>query len=127
MYDIKVTKGDKYADNYIFKSKNEYGQIIVSEVYRTTSNYLNFAFYVSTKRRHGYQEGIITGKDGTRSLVWAFNCLKYFIHNYSSRFSGEMLVVYPANKRLRKIYEYYLIPVGFKIMYDRYRSLYLIL
>lgn len=127
MYDIKVTKGDEYVDHYIFKSKNECGQVIVSEVYRTIDDYLNFSFYVSTKRKRGYQDGVVTGKDGTKSLVWAFRCLKYFIQSYSSKFSGEMLVIYPANERLRKIYEHYLIPVGFRIMYDRYRSLYLIL
>ena len=79
MYDVQRESGKEYLDHYIYKSRNECNQIIVCEVYRTYNETLNFAFYVTTKRKHGYQEGKTTGKDGIKSLLWAKKCLLDFI------------------------------------------------
>ena len=73
MYDIQRESGEEYLDHYIYKSRNECNQIIVCEVYRTYNETLNFAFYVTTKRKHGYQEGKTTGKDGIKSLLIMLN------------------------------------------------------
>lgn len=103
--------------------RNECNQIIVCEVYRTYNETLNFAFYITTKRKHGYQEGKITGKDGIKSLLWAKKCLLDFIDYAKWKFPGDSIEVYPDDERRRKVYEYALLPLGFKIMKDKYKTL----
>lgn len=82
MYDIQREEGDTYLDHYIYKSRNEHNQIIICEAYRTIQGTINFCFFITTKRKHGYQEGKTTGKDGIKSLLWAKQCLLDFI-NYA--------------------------------------------
>lgn len=103
--------------------RNECNQIIVCEVYRTYNETLNFAFYITTERKHGYQEGKITGKDGIKSLLWAKKCLLDFIDYAKWKFPGDSIEVYPDDERRRKVYEYALLPLGFKIMKDKYKTL----
>lgn len=38
---------------------------------------------------------------------------------------GKVLLVYPANNRLRRIYERSLIPIGFKVAKNKDKPLYL--
>lgn len=95
------------------------------QVYRTTGNELNFEFYITSKRKKGYQEQQITGKDGINSLIWAKKCLLDFIEFGKIHYKGDTLVVYPADVRRRIVYEYALLPLGFKIQKDKYKSLYL--
>lgn len=79
MYDVHRELGNCYQDHYVYKSRNGYGQIIVCEIYRNWRNTLNFTFYITTKRRDGYQYNRITGKDGIKSLLWAKRCLLDFL------------------------------------------------
>lgn len=123
MYDVQRESGEEYLDHYIYKSRNECNQIIICEVYRTYNETLNFAFYVTTKRKHGYQEGKTTGKDGIKSLLWAKKCLLDFIDYAKWKFPGDSIEVYPDDERRRKVYEYALLPLGFKIMKDKYKTL----
>ena len=125
MYDIKLSYGEEYVDHYIYKSRNEFNQIIVCEVWRTFGEFLNFCFYITTKRKNGFQDGSITGKDGLKSFIWAKNCLIDFIEFGKMRFKGDNLVVNPANGRLRKIYERVLLPLGFKTSKSKDKYLYL--
>nr|DAN43670.1 MAG TPA: hypothetical protein [Caudoviricetes sp.] len=125
MYDIQREEGDIYLDHYIYKSRNEHNQIIICEVYRTYSETLNFAFFITTKRKHGYQEGKITGKDGIKSLLWAKKCLLDFIKYGHWKYPGETLVVYPDDAKRRRVYEYALIPLGFQIAKTRDKSLFI--
>lgn len=129
MYNIKAAKDDNYVDCWTYRSKNEYNQTILLEIYQIDDNpnYMNVKFNVATKRKHGFREGEITGKDGIKSFVWAKYCIIHFLDNYStiSRLKDKVLVIYPANARLRKIYERSLIPLGFKINKSKYRELYM--
>ena len=104
MYDIQRESGEEYLDHYIYKSRNECNQI-------------------TTKRKHGYQEGKTTGKDGIKSLLWAKKCLLDFIDYAKWKFPGDSIEVYPDDERRRKVYEYALLPLGFKIMKDKYKTL----
>lgn len=125
MYDINRIKDDNYEDSYTYKSKNEKGQIIVCEGYKTTEGYINFSFYISTKRKDGYQEGKETGKDGVKSLLWAKKCLLDFIEFSKRKYKGLILIVQSDDKRRKLVYERSLIPLGFKITKDKYKSLYI--
>ncbi len=127
MYEVDRKVGELYYDHYIYKSKNKSNQIIVFEVFRTIKNDLNVSFYITTKRKDGYQELKITGKDGIKSLVWAKKCLIDFIEFGKQNYKGETLVVYPADDKRRKVYEYELLKIGFKIRRGKDRELYLIL
>lgn len=124
MYDVHREFGDYYQDHYVYKSRNDCGQIIVCEVYRIRNNTLNFSFYITTKRKDGYQYDSITGKDGIKSLIWAKKCLLDFLEVFKWKYSRETLVVYPTDGRRRKAYEYALLPLGFKINKDKYKTLY---
>lgn len=39
------------------------------------------------------------------------------------KFPGDSIEVYPDDERRRKVYEYALLPLGFKIMKDKYKTL----
>lgn len=123
MYDIQREEGDTYLDHYIYKSRNEHNQIIICEAYRTVQGTINFAFFITTKRKHGYQEGKTTGKDGIKSLLWAKKCLIDFIDFAKWKYPGDILEVYPDDDKRRKVYEYALLPLGFKKARDRYTTL----
>lgn len=41
-----------------------------------SNNGFNFDFCIKSKRKFAYPENKITGKDGLKSLVWAYKCLK---------------------------------------------------
>jgi hypothetical protein len=125
MYDINREKDESYEDCYVYKSKNEHGQVIVCEGYRTTDGYINFSFYITTKRKSGFQYGKVTGKDGVKSLLWAKKCLLDFISFSKRKFKGFILIVHPDDNRRRKVYEHYLIPLGFNVTKDKHRSLYM--
>ena len=126
MYNVYRRKNPEYKDCYEYRSKNCYGQTIVCEAYRTLAGYFNFTFYITTKRRDGYQENAITGKDGQKSLLWAKKCLEDFLEFFKSNrwFKYDTLVVYPSDEKRRRVYEYALLPLGFKVMRDKYRSFY---
>lgn len=88
---------------------------------------MNVTFYIATKRKNGFQENLIVGKDGMKSLSWAKQCLMNFINNniWKNFLKGKVLLVYPANNRLRRIYERSLIPIGFKVAKNKDKPLYL--
>lgn len=71
----------------------------------------------------GYQEGKTTGKDGIKSLLWAKKCLFDFIDYAKWKFLGDSIEVHPDDERRRKVYEYALLPLGFKIMKDKYKTI----
>lgn len=127
MYDIQRIKSEDYVDCYTYKSRNECNQILVCEIYRTIEGYLNVTFYVTTKRKQGFQFKKSTGKDGIKSLMWAKKCLLDFIEfaRRVKKYKGQTLIVYPDDNRRRRVYERALIPIGFRIVKDRYKSLYL--
>lgn len=41
----------------------------------------------------------------------------------NGKFPGDSIEVYPDDERRRKVYEYALLPLGFKIMKDKYKTL----
>lgn len=125
MYDINRTKGDLYVNHYLYKSRNEYNQIIVCEIYRDIHEHINFTFYITSKRKRGFQEGKITGKDGIKSLIWAKNCLLDFIKYAKHHYPKDIITIWATDKRRYKVYERSLIPLGFKHANDRYRHFYL--
>ena len=118
MYDIDLQKDREHVNSYYYKSKNEYGQIITLEIYEIYKEpgFMNVTFYIATKR-----------KNGMKSLSWAKQCLMNFINNniWRNFLKGKVLLVYPANNRLRRIYERSLIPIGFKVAKNKDKPLYL--
>lgn len=131
MYDIKWIKDNNYLDCYYCRSKNEKGQTILCEFYpyryNTRNIEFNFEFSIKQKRKINFPEGEITGKDGIKSLIWAYNSLKKAIEIIKSRYPGSILTIWGDDERKRNIYNHYLIPLGFKIRKNRYNELYLII
>lgn len=127
MYEINRQKDNSYLDSYFYQSKNECGQIIRCEIYRTTDGYetFNFTFYIRQKRKMEFPHNQITGKDGLKSLIWAYRCLKDSINFLKWKYPYSTLYVFGDNKRKQQIYKRYLIPLGFKVANDKYNTLYL--
>lgn len=123
MYEISPIKDDDYEDSYVYKAKNSAGQIMCFEVYKTTAGYLWVKFYITTKRRDGFQDGKQTGRDGLKSLFWAKNCLLHFLETKRSYYKGLKLLVQGADKRRFIAYKRSLEPLGFKEILDGTRTL----
>lgn len=123
MYKIDRCKDEDYKDCYYYKSRNEYNQIIVLEIFKVDEGYFNVMFYITDKRKKGFQYKAITGKDGIKSLVWAKNCIEDFISFAKWRFPGGRIEIYADDERRRKAYEYALVPLGFKVAKNRYKNL----
>ena len=88
MYEIKLTENPNYYDTYHYISKNDKGQLInLILTPDVTNKHVKYyvQFYIG-KRKHGYQFGIETGKDGLKSLIWAKNCIKDFIVNIQKHY-----------------------------------------
>ena len=126
MYDINRQKEEAFLDSYFYQSKNEQGQIIRCELYRITDspNAFNFSFCIKQKRKKDFPHNQITGKDGLKSLIWAYRCLKDSINFLNWKYPYVTLYVEGDNKRKQQIYEYYLIPLGFKKMKNQNNTLF---
>lgn len=118
---------------YKYRTKNINNQQLVLDIYccgdSDFSNDLlwNVEFYITTKRKKGYQSLVSTGKDGIKSLIWAKNCIKDFIKEkeFDNEFNNSILVNWEDSKR-KKVYIYGLSKLGFKLIkYRRAESLYL--
>lgn len=116
-----------------YRAKNENNQQLVLDIYICdnsdySNNVLwNIEFFVTSKKRKGFQTLVSTGKDGIKSLIWAKNCIEDFIKLKESDelFHNSILVNWDDSKR-KRVYVYGLSKLGFKLI--RYRggeSLYL--
>lgn len=124
MYEINRCINKAYKDSYYYKTRNECNQIIFLEIFKVNEGYFNVMFYITDKRKKGFQYKAITGKDGIKSLIWAKNCIKDFLKFAKRRFSGQRMEIYADDERRRKAYEYGLIPLGFEVAKNRYKNLY---
>lgn len=127
LYEIERKIDKDYYHSYFYQSKNEYGQIIRCECYQTDYNKkeYNFTFCIKNKRKLNFPQGQITGKDGIKSLVWAYKCLIDCIEFLKCYYPNSTLIVYGDTIRKQKIYQRYLLPLGFKIRQSRYKELFL--
>lgn len=116
-----------------YKSKNKFGQTMILRIGKDPEwvgiNFIYYVcFYITTKRKHGFQEGIQTGKDGLGSLLWAKKCIidwiEYERNSYHTPKNIE-LCIYASDRRRFEAYKYGLIPLGFKVSYTRDPYLYL--
>ena len=133
MYEVDNKIFDQETYTYKYRAKNENNQQLVLDIYicdnSDYSNNLiwNIEFFVTSKKRKGFQTLVSTGKDGIKSLIWAKNCIKDFIKLKESDelFHNSILVNWDDSKR-KRVYIYGLSKLGFKLI--RYRggeSLYL--
>lgn len=118
MYEINPIKEDGYEASYIYKSKNIAGQIIHLNIFLCDYRYFWVIFYITTKRRNGFQEGKQTGKDGIKSLIWAKNCVLHFIETKRRLHHGKKLFIQGADKRRYSVYKRSLEPLGFTEILD---------
>lgn len=124
MYDIEcnaIYPGPVYQ----YKTKNSRNQLLTFNIYEYETGKFNVVFFITTKRKKGYQYKQQTGKDGIRSLIWAKQCLEDWISNYRKTHSGKVLEIYHDDKRRAAVYERYLVPIGFKVARNQYRNLYM--
>ena len=133
MYDIKREASIDFYDCYTYKSKNSQNQIISFEVWRDNwnsskpKNIWKVCFYITNKRKKGFQYLTETGKDGIKSLIWAKNCLIDFIEFCkNSRYSTyeNVIIIQFDDIRRRNVYNYGLKSLGFKFgFYENRESL----
>lgn len=114
---------ERYAINpthvetgYIYKSKNDAGQIINLQVDSEEYDnlvYWNVVFWVGkNSRRYEYNQQ--TGRDGLRSLLWAKRCLVHFMTTVERNHLRQHLLVGWDNNRRKKTYERGLRDLGFR-------------
>ena len=119
MYDIVISKNREYYKAYYFKSKNECNQTLHLEVFGCDCNVFNQSdtynvkFYITTKRKKGYQLLKQTGRDGIKSLSWAKKCILFFMQQGILK-KNDRIVVFADDKKRMNAYERGLIPIGFK-------------
>jgi hypothetical protein len=123
LYNVEKKRDFEYVDLYRYTSKNIYGQIINCESYLYEGNQYNFSFYVTSKRKKGFQSGQHTGKDGIKSFLWAKKCLIDYLLFFKEHRKGCTLHIFPDNKRLLQIYKYALLPLGFTIRKSKSKEL----
>jgi hypothetical protein len=117
MYRINPIRSNIYQDTYDFKTKNQFGQLLELQIYNYDWNEFNInasyaiKFHITTKRKHGYQYLKQTGRDGLKSLLWAKECIKYFIDNKLKN-KDKIVIFADDNKRLN-IYKWGLKDLGF--------------
>lgn len=114
MYEIDPIKNDDYVDCYVYKAKNEAGQRICLEIFRSLDEALWVTFYITTKKRDGFQEDTITGRDGIKSLIWAKKCLLDFIKRRKRQFHGSRLCIKGTDERRFNVYKRALETYGFR-------------
>lgn len=114
MYDISPIIDNNYVDCYVYKSKNDAWQRICLEIFRSIGDALWVTFYITTKKRDGFQYNKTTGKNGVKSLIWAKNCLLDFIKHRKWQFHGSRLCIKGTDERRFRIYKHYLEPHGFR-------------
>lgn len=79
--------------------------------------------------KHSYPNTIETYRDCEsitdflNDSIFAKKCLLDFIDYARWKFPGDSIEVYPDDERRRKVYEYALLPLGFKIMKNKYKTL----
>ena len=117
MYDVNIQKHKDYYKAYYFKTKNMYNQTLFLEISPDRISQKNTMYFVTftinSKRKQGYQYLKSTGKDGLKSLMWAKQCIEYFINNILN--SEESIVIYADNSQRFKVYEYGLRKLKFQI------------
>jgi len=121
MYKLEINKDNRYVDSYYFKVKNEFNQFLHFFIYNVDWSEFNIdatysvQFYITTKRKQGYQYLKQTGKDGLKSLLWAKECIKYFINN---KLKGkDKIIIYADNNKRLKAYQWGLKDLGFTESY----------
>lgn len=119
MYKYTIIKDPGYKDDYIYQGRNEKNQILFFEICGSTDRCFYVKFYITTKRKKGFQTQKQTGKDGIKSLLWAKNCLIKFIEEFRERYHGYTIRVYADDIRRLNTYERGLKDIGFKKSYSK--------
>jgi len=121
MYDIEpkhFNETDDYWEHHLYKTKNSENQIIEFKVNNVGGYYYTVEFFITTKRKLGYQYKKQTGRDGLKSLIWAKQCLIHFIENIAE--DDMLIIVYFDDKKRKNVYHYGLRSLGFRLdKYDR--------
>ena len=123
MYEVNKVKEKGYVESYIYKTKNKAGQIMSCNISWSIEGFFYVCFYVTTKRKDGFQKLETTGKDGISTLIWAKKCIIDFIKFGKDRYKGKSILIYADDRRRRDIYRRSLIPLGFEIAKLRHEPL----
>lgn len=108
-YEIKKTRLNN--NSYIYKTKNEFNQIIELEIYKfgkhnITINWGLILYFGKRKDKiKSFEHCNSTGKDGIKSLVWTKKCLEDFIIFLSQDKSRKHTIfVYALNSKRMRVY-----------------------
>ena len=124
-YEINRTIDEGYISSYEYVARNDRNQIMRFYVYWTTDKVFLVTFYITTKRKDGYQYKKETGKDGIKPLIWAKDCLIDFLKYAKKQYHHKQLRIYSDDKQRQRIYAHYLIPLGFTEVKNKDKYLYI--
>lgn len=127
MYDYNIIEDPDFMDDYIYKSRNEFNQILQLEIYRYDERCFYVTFFITTKRVKGYQSLKQTGKDGIKSLLWTKYCIIDFIDKFKDKYHRSVIKIYADDVRRLNVYERGLTEIGFKKSYTKPKYLYYVL
>lgn len=119
MYKYTIIKDPGYKDDYIYQGRNEKNQILFFEICGYMDRCFYVEFYITTKRKDGFQTRKQTGKDGVKSLLWAKNCIVKFIEEFGEKYQGYTIRVYANDTRRLNTYERGLKDIGFRKSYSK--------
>lgn len=126
MYNIEANQTVYYSQEatYQYKAKNSCNQLLTLTIARDGNDFW-VCFFITSKRKKGYQKLQQTGKDGLSSLLWAKNCVINWISNYRERYKGCRLCISHDDKRRAEVYKRSLSSIGFEESKDIYKYLFL--
>ena len=119
MYEFSLIKDPNYKDDYIYQGRNEFNQIIKLEIFYCLDGYFHVIFFITSKRKKGYQRFKQTGKDGIKSLLWAKACIFDFISKFKGKYHDSVIRIYGDDKRRVNVYERGLASLGFKKSFSK--------
>ena len=117
MYEIIPRKSTEYVSTYMFHAKNGAGQSMEFMIFDINENrfardkHYAVGFYVSDKRKQGFQWNEITGRDGLKSLLWAKKCLLWFMEDILN--PNDKVLIFSDGSRRLNAYEWGLKKLGF--------------
>ena len=119
-YEIKRIRQDHLE--YYYKTKNELNQIITISFYSFNVNGIlkswSVELYIGKRKNKSksFEECLLTGKDGIKSLVWAKKCLEDFILflTIEKNERNHNIFIYASNSKRMRVYTKSLSFLNFK-------------
>lgn len=119
MYEVKREINPEFINAYVYQTTNCFNQYLKFEVYETIDSkedkiYYAVTFFISNKRKQGFQQLRSTGKDGIKSLLWAKRCLIDFMEYIKTKdYPQSYITISWEDSHRKRVYYWGLKELGF--------------